>query len=109
MSTKARAHGKNNAAGVWIGKVEISEDLVGTAADVHRNAFRNWRRIGVIDVAFARWFVRGTLYGEELCRAAIIQRQHKVLLRLLVPSGDQLFQFLWLLFGEVLRFGTVLI
>ena len=93
-----------------VGDLDVGEDLVRAAAHVDRHAFRHRRRVRIVDVRVARRFFGWAARSRACSRgAAVVERQHEVLLRLLEPRLDQRLELLGVLLGQVLRLGAVLV
>ena len=77
----------------------VGENLVRSAAHIHRHAFRNRRRSRIVEVAITGRLVRRTLDVQLLERGAIVDRQHQVLVRLFEPGLYERLELVRLLLG----------
>src|ERR1035441_9439083 len=100
VAAEARTVGKDHAGGVRIGDFDVREDLVRTATHVDGNALRDGSRAGVVNVSLAGRFLGGTSQAENLYSAAVVERQHQVLLRLFEPVLDERLELLGIFFGQ---------
>src|SRR5277367_5098195 len=106
MATKSRTMGEYHTGGT-IRDFDIGDDLVRTTSRVDGHAFRYRSRARIVDVPFTWRFRRWTFNIKYFQSGTVVERQHKVFVRLFEPCLDERLQLLGVLFSQVFRLGTV--